>query len=87
MGLGAPSFTLPLLVCSAYESVRSWIQTGICSAVRVTIITGRRVEDPHKRYERKQVIWLFISFGLIALMAVGVMLLGAAQAGLLRRRW
>lgn len=28
VGLGAASFTLPLLVCSAYESVRSWIQTG-----------------------------------------------------------
>ena len=43
------------------------------------------MEDPHKRYERKQVIWLFISFGLIALMAAGVMLLGTARAGLLIR--
>ena len=41
-----------------------------------------RVEDPHHKYERKQVVWLFISFALIALMVIGIMLYGAAQAGL-----
>jgi len=56
----------------------------LSSAVRVTIMM--RMANPRQRYERKQVIWLFISFGLIALMAAGVMLLGAARAGLLRRR-
>jgi hypothetical protein len=41
------------------------------------------VPDPHHKYERKQVIWLFISFALIALMVMAVMLYGAIQAGLL----
>jgi hypothetical protein len=45
------------------------------------------VEDPRQKYERKQVVWLFISFALIALMAIGVMLSGAAQAGLWKPRW
>ncbi|MFN7925117.1 MAG: hypothetical protein U0Q16_33780 [Bryobacteraceae bacterium] len=44
------------------------------------------MEDPHKRYERRQVIWLLVWFGVIALMAAAVMALGAAQAGLLKHR-
>ena len=39
------------------------------------------MEDPHSKYERKQVIWLFISFALIGVMVVAVMLYGAVQAG------
>jgi len=45
--------------------------------------TGR---DPHKQYERKQVIWLFFSFLVIGLMAAGVMLYGAVMSGLRRGR-
>jgi hypothetical protein len=30
--------------------------------------------DPHARYERKQIGWLLMSFGIIALMAEAVML-------------
>jgi hypothetical protein len=44
------------------------------------------VEDPLRKYERKQAIWLFISFARIGLMVVAVMLYGAVQAGLWRPR-
>ena len=39
------------------------------------------MDDPINKYERKQVIWLFVSFALIALMAIAVMLYAAVQAG------
>jgi hypothetical protein len=45
------------------------------------------MEDPHHQYERNQVIWLFISFALIAVMAIGVMLYGASQASLWKPQW
>jgi hypothetical protein len=37
--------------------------------------------DPHKQYERKQVLWLFFSFLAIGLMAAAVMLYGAVLSG------
>jgi len=45
------------------------------------------VENPHRNYERKQVIWLFVSFALIGIMALGIALYGAAQAGLWKPQW
>jgi hypothetical protein len=42
--------------------------------------------DPRKRYERKQVIWLFFSFLIIGLMAAAVMLYGAVLSGWRPRR-
>lgn len=42
--------------------------------------------DPHDGYERRQVYWLFISFFVIGLMAVGVMLYGAWISGWRPRR-
>ena len=50
------------------------------------MISISSTEDRHRQYERKQVIWLFVSFALIALMAVSVMLYGALQAGLWKPR-
>jgi len=44
------------------------------------------VEDPHRRYERRQAIWLFISFAVIGLMVAAIMLYGAIQAGLWKPR-
>ena len=41
----------------------------------------QRQGDAHQRYERKQVIWLFFTFVVIALMAGAVMVLGAWEAG------
>lgn len=38
-------------------------------------------EDAHRKYERKQVVWLLFTFVVIALMAAGVMVLGAWEAG------
>jgi hypothetical protein len=43
-------------------------------------------QDPHKRYERKQMIWLFFSFFVIGLMAAGVMIYGAVMSGMRRGR-
>jgi hypothetical protein len=40
------------------------------------------MEDPHQRYERKQVIRLFVSFALIGLMVAAVAIYAAARAGL-----
>ncbi len=42
--------------------------------------------DPHKQYERKQLIWLFFSFFVIGLMAAGVMVYGAVMSGMRRGR-
>jgi hypothetical protein len=55
--------------------------SGDCLGTIVAILKAT-LEDPHHEYERKQVIWLFISFALIGLMVVAVMLYGALQAGL-----
>ena len=53
---------------------------------RNRIVGISSTEDRHRQYERTQVIWLFVSFALIALMVVAVMLYGALQAGLWKPR-
>ena len=40
--------------------------------------------NPHRRYERRQAIWLFISFCLLGMMTLAVVVYAALQAGLLR---
>jgi hypothetical protein len=42
--------------------------------------------DPRRKYERSQVIWLLLSYAIIAVMAGSIMLYGALQAGLVRQR-
>jgi hypothetical protein len=37
--------------------------------------------DSRRRFERRQVIWLFVSYGVLAVMTVLVMLYGAVLAG------
>ncbi len=43
-------------------------------------------QDPHKQYERRQLVWLSFSFVVIALMVAAVMLYGAVLAGWRPRR-
>jgi hypothetical protein len=42
--------------------------------------------DPRRKYERSQVIWLLLSYAIIAVMAGSIMLYGALQARLVRQR-
>lgn len=35
-------------------------------------MTGR-TEDPHKKYERRQAVWLVVAYGAIALMTAAIM--------------
>lgn len=45
-----------------------------------------KAADPHAKYERSQVSWLLFSYGIIALMTLGILFYGALQSGLIRPR-
>jgi len=37
--------------------------------------------DPHKRYERKQFIWLLVTYVVIAIMSAALMIYAALMSG------